>query len=200
MAGRAFRGLWAKGEEYQPLITASWRRASSCHATTDIEDKIIPKKCYRLVLKHRERAQPLTSARGSKPGEIPQKHKCRSRGNVFKKTATVETFSRQMYVHIHTHTYTPKRESPGRTHTHTLTGIRAHARPLIHIDTGCSECGSLGLALPQACGNSPEASSAVRPLPHAKKKNNKKQKHRITTERTVLFHHPRPLRLRICIK
>ena len=133
MAGRAFRGLWAKGEEYQPLITASWRRASSCHATTDIEDKIIPKKCYRLVLKHRERAQPLTSARGSKPGEIPQKHKCRSRGNVFKKTATVETFSRQMYVHIHTHTYTPReRERVPGAHTYTHTDRDTRARSPTH--------------------------------------------------------------------
>lgn len=61
----------------------------------------------------------------------------------------------------------------------------AHARPLVHIDTGCSECGSLGLALSQACGNSPEASSAVRPLPCA-------QKQRLPTTATLLFHNLQP--------
>lgn len=70
---------------------------------------------------------------------------------------------------VYTHTRIQRERVPGQTRTHTLTGIRAHARPLVHIDTGCSECGSLGLALPQACGNSPEAYSAVRLLPHAKK-------------------------------
>lgn len=56
-------------------------------------------------------------------------------------------------------------------HTHTHTHWQGYAHTLAHsyTQTSCSECGSLGLALPQACGNSPESSSAVRLLPHAKR-------------------------------
>lgn len=57
-----------------------------------------------------------------------------------------------------------------RIYTHTHTHWQGYAHTLAHsyTQTSCSECGSLGLALPQACGNSSESSSAVRLLPHAK--------------------------------
>lgn len=58
-----------------------------------------------------------------------------------------------------------------RIYTHAHTHWQGYAHTLAHsyTQTSCSECGSLGLALPQACGNSPESSSAVRLLPHAKR-------------------------------
>lgn len=111
------------------------------------------------------------------------------RGDTSIKPTTVETFSRQMYIHTYIHCS----RAHARGLTHTLARIRARARPLLHIDTGCSKCGSLGLALPQACGNSPEACSAVRPLPHAK---NTVYKPRLPCYFTIGNRH----QLRVCIK
>ena len=77
-------------------------------------------------------------------------------------------FAADVCTHTHTHTHYPRVHT--YTHTHTDKDTRTRSPTHTHRQTGCSECGSLGLALPQACGNSPEASSAVRLLPHATKK------------------------------
>lgn len=108
-------------------IKASWRRASSCHATTDIEDKIIS-QILPLVHKHRETAEPKHPHR-AKSSRMPTKT-LMSVVSKNPKATMVETFSRQMYAHTYTHgvqahTYTHKsREtrtlSPTRTHTHRL--------------------------------------------------------------------------------
>lgn len=95
------------------------------------------------------------------PGETPRRRGRRWQGNVQKRQRW-KHFSRQMYGLTHTH-----ERASARTHTHWQGS--AHTLAHSYTQTSCSECGSLGLALPQACGNSPESSSAVRPLPHAKR-------------------------------
>lgn len=81
-------------------------------------------------------------------------------GNIFAADVCVHTHARTPGTHVHMYIDKNTRtRSPTHSLTHTHTG-----------EAGCSECGSLGLALPRACGNSAEASSAVRPLPHAGEK------------------------------
>lgn len=128
---------------------------------------------------------------GQGPRVSRQKHAYPPRRHIYKTNDGGNIFAADVHTHIHT-------LFPGtraRAHTHTLARIRARARarPLLHIDTGCSKCGSLGLALPQACGNSPEACSAVRPLPHAE---NTVYKPRLPCYFTIGNCH----QLRVCIK
>lgn len=89
-------------------MMAGWRRGSSCHATTDIEEKIIL-QISPSVLERSQRAEPKHRQNTGKTSGTS------SGGNIFAADVCAHT---RIYTHTHTHTDKDTRtRSPTLTHT-----------------------------------------------------------------------------------